>query len=1150
MNLAAALAPFFATAVRRRGESYVREGCVFILHGDRDSVAASVTGTSLYAVELERQARRLVVSCTCPFHVRELEPCKHIWAVLLVASSRGYLVAPGGPAPLDIAAAGAAAWSGEGGRDAADAHDDDDDGPSAAAVHRQERRERPERPERRGWLPPAHLRPQGPPAVPASPRRPAPPQPPAWRDLVARAASGPPPPAVTAPVPVPVEELQYAINVPATNAGSALVVELLERGRKPGGGWTKPRPPHLSRQWLAVRLPLETDRRIVAMLAGAQARRSTPAYWQAAGSYYDPYDSLPTNVDVPSELAPMLVPMLCASGRAWLRFSPQDLDGPPLAWDGGEPWQLRLEVRRDAATASYVLEGSLRRGEERMPLDEPALLLASGLVFTADRAARLDLAGGFGWIALLRRVVRVHVPERDGGELLGMLLAQGVAPPVEVPPELRYEEVRTAPVPRLLLLAPPAGAAGGAWQPAQLSFLYGALEAFPGGPERGLYRPADRTLMLRDRTAETNARLRLGELGFQAAAAAGRGGPAGLRCERIQAGRAVRELVAAGWLVEAEGRRLRTAGGAHLGVSSKLDWFELRGDVDFGGETASLPELLAALRRGDGTVQLGDGSLGLLPEVWLRRLAPLAGLGKPEGDHLRFHATQAALLDALLEAEPASSSIACDAAFSRARERLARFRGVEPAAAPRGFRGKLRPYQSAGLGWLRFLRELGFGGCLADDMGLGKTVQVLALLESRRTQRRRRVHAPSLVVVPRSLVFNWMAEAGRFTPGLRLLNHTGTGRAQDAATAFAEVDLVLTTYGTLRRDVAWLSRAAFDYIVLDEAQAIKNPDSQSAKAARRLQGEHRLALTGTPVENHLGDLWSLLEFLNPGITGASSLLSAGGGALRNPDAATRTVLARALRPFIQRRTKEQVAADLPQKIEQTVFCELPPRQRQLYDELRRHYRAALGARLDERGLGRSKILVLEALLRLRQAACHPGLLARERAGDTGAKLEFLLPQLAEVLDEGHKALVFSQFTSFLAILRHHLDRAGTPYAYLDGRTRDRAARVAEFQTQPGCKLFLISLKAGGLGLNLTAADYVYLLDPWWNPAVEAQAIDRAHRIGQARQVFAYRIVAKDTVEEKILQLQQSKRELADAIVAADDSLLRRLTREDLELLLS
>jgi SNF2 family DNA or RNA helicase len=354
----------------------------------------------------------------------------------------------------------------------------------------------------------------------------------------------------------------------------------------------------------------------------------------------------------------------------------------------------------------------------------------------------------------------------------------------------------------------------------------------------------------------------------------------------------------------------------------------------------------------------------------------------------------------------------------------------------------------------------------------------------------------------------------------------------------------------LRRDAALLSQVEFEYIVLDEAQAIKNAGTETAKAARLLKGQHRLALSGTPVENHIGELWSLFEFLNPGMLGSSRLLGGRGAASANPDEEARALLARALKPFILRRTKAQVAKELPARTEQTIHCEMKETQRRLYDELRDHYRQSLLSRIAKTGLQRSKIQVLEALLRLRQAACHPALLDRGRQDDPCAKLEVLMPRLAEVIEEGHKALVFSQFTSFLSLVRRRLDASGIAYAYLDGRTPDRATPVARFQNDAGCPLFLISLKAGGLGLNLTAAEYVFLLDPWWNPAVEAQAIDRAHRIGQTRHVLAYRLVVKDTVEEKILDLQQTKRALADAIIQADNSLLRDLSREDLELLLS
>jgi SNF2 family DNA or RNA helicase len=437
-------------------------------------------------------------------------------------------------------------------------------------------------------------------------------------------------------------------------------------------------------------------------------------------------------------------------------------------------------------------------------------------------------------------------------------------------------------------------------------------------------------------------------------------------------------------------------------------------------------------------------------------------------------------------------------------------------------------------------------------MGLGKTVMVLALLESRRQLRAAETVAaadrppPSLAVVPRSLIFNWKEEAKRFAPRLRVLDHTGIGRLPPGG-HFNEYDLVVTTYGTLRRDILAFKDLAFDYCVLDEAQAIKNAQTDSAKAVRLIQAGHRLVLSGTPVENHLGELWSLLDFLNPGMLGGALRLE---GGWRNPSGEARQLLSRALRPVILRRTKEQVATDLPAKTEQTVYCELDAEQRRLYNELRDHYRQSLLARVEREGIHKAKMHILEALLRLRQAACHPGLIDPKRLADSSAKLEALMPQLVEVIEGGHKALVFSQFTSLLAIVRDRLDREQTPYAYLDGRTRDRQAKVDAFQSDPECKLFLISLKAGGLGLNLTAAEYVFLLDPWWNPAIEAQAIDRSHRIGQDKPVFAYRLIATDTVEEKVLELQKHKRGLADAIINADNSLIRDLGREELELLLS
>jgi SNF2 family DNA or RNA helicase len=679
-----------------------------------------------------------------------------------------------------------------------------------------------------------------------------------------------------------------------------------------------------------------------------------------------------------------------------------------------------------------------------------------------------------------------------------------------------------------------------------LAFAYGESVIGHKSLERGAYDPAGRRFLVRDTDAEKAAAAFLYVQGFREPSYYQRGN-CDFELTARQLPRVTRALLEAGWQVEAAGKLYRKSAEIRIEVATDIDWFDLTGQVRFDDQVAPLPRLLQALKRGDNTVQLDDGTFGVLPDDWLKKYGMLAGLGTADGERVRFRRTQAGLLDALLASAP---EISCDEAFRQAAHELRTFDGIKAVKPGEEFTGTLREYQCEGLGWLHFLERFSFGGCLADDMGLGKTVQVLALLAGRRTQPKKgQARLPSLVVVPRSLVFNWMQEAARFAPQLRMLDHTGLTRDKTGAN-FDACDLVITTYGTLRRDVLLFKDRAFDYCILDEAQSVKNASTDQAKAVRLLNARHRLALSGTPVENHLGELWSLFEFLNPGMLGHASVFKLAGGAARNPDPETRAVLAKGLRPFILRRTKQQVAKDLPEKTEQTLYCELEADQRRLYDELRDHYRQALLKTIEQVGMNRAKIQVLEALLRLRQAACHPGLIDKARCAAPSAKLDMLLPQLQEAVEEGQKTLVFSQFTSFLAIVRAQLDGAGVKYEYLDGKTRNRAEKVARFQTDPDCKLFLISLKAGGLGLNLTAAEYVFLLDPWWNPAVEAQAIDRTHRIGQTKPVFAFRLIARDTVEEKVLELQKTKRDLADAIVNADNSLIAGLKREDLEMLLS
>ncbi|MEX2388582.1 MAG: DEAD/DEAH box helicase, partial [Phycisphaeraceae bacterium] len=627
-----------------------------------------------------------------------------------------------------------------------------------------------------------------------------------------------------------------------------------------------------------------------------------------------------------------------------------------------------------------------------------------------------------------------------------------------------------------------------------------------------------------------------------------------------QMGPAVTALLAEGWHIAADQQAIRHAGTPHLSIASGIDWFELRGGIryqraDGTEEEVALPQILAAVRSGRHMITLGDGSQGLLPQAWLDEHGLLTTLGKAEKDHLRFRSSQAAVLDALLDDR---ELIEVDEQFDQARQRLRQFTGVKPLEPTDRFQGSLRPYQGEGLGWFAFLRWFGMGGILADDMGLGKTIQVLAMLDSRRDepvpegQHRR----PSLVVAPRSVVFNWVDEAEKFTPHLRVEPYAGAER-EALRERFHETDVVVTSFGLLRRDIEQLRQHEFDYVVLDEAQAIKNPGSQAAKAARLLNAHHRLALTGTPVENHLGDLWSIFEFLNPGMLGSNARFNEmvrATASAQNGNASTASQnktrhemigqVGRMLRPFILRRTKKQVLDDLPDKTEQTIVCEMEPAQQKVYDDLKRYYRQHLLGRLDAAGAaaegggengapimgGKSGFMVLEALLRLRQAACHPGLIDEARADDPSAKLDALLEQLDDVIGEGSKALVFSQFTSMLALVRRQLEARGIPYVYLDGQTRNRREVVRQFQEDDQVPVFLISLKTGGFGLNLTAAEYVFILDPWWNPAVEQQAIDRTHRIGQTRRVFAYRMICQDTVEQRITQLQQQKREIADAIV--------------------
>ena len=919
----------------------------------------------------------------------------------------------------------------------------------------------------------------------------------------------------------PVRIIHYRVKAAGIFEGRDLALEILQQEHKKSGGWGALKELNLARTTIS-KLPDPLDRQILAAIQGC------PRLWdQNVNTEGGPFALGVAQTE-------LLLPLLCATGR----FTVTDVAGnstAPLRLDEGERWRFIVKVTHGDGD-TYRFHGVLRRGhDEEVELAEPALMLDTGWVFLHDRAARFDPDGAFPWITTLRQTGGAPIPARDVEPFLQRLFATPHLPQVELPSDLRIEIQTTTPQIRVLVKPHPYDEQA---IRARLQFDYGQV-TYPDGEARpGLLDARTRVFHQRNREAEQQAREQLRHAGF-------RYQPDHLVADfpyhvPVQAlPVTLHSLLPLGWKIESNGRLYRAPSQLNLRVSSGTDWLELAGRGQFEGSQVDLPTLLKAVRSGATTVELDDGSLGLLPEDWLRRMELLSKVGENEQGHVRFQRGQALLLDALLAEQP---NVEMDVAFAQFREELRNFHSVEPMDAPPGFHGTLRPYQREGLGWFDFLRRFGFGGCLADDMGLGKTVQVLALLERRRQEKA----GPSLVVVPRSLVFNWKQEAARFTPALRILEHSGIGRARHSG-QLSEYDLILTTYGTLRRDALLLKEITFDYAILDESQAIKNSTTHAAKAARVLRARHRLALSGTPVENHLGELWSLFEFLNPGLLGRSAAL----GVFAGPEVAPelRHLLARSIRPFILRRTKGQVAPELPARLEQTIYCELPPPQRKMYDELRAYYQQTLRQKIDQNGLSRSKLIILEALLRLRQVACHPGLIDPAHQDLESAKLSALIPQLTEVTQEGHKALVFSQFTSFLRLVRTQVEAAGLAYEYLDGKTKDRQARVERFQNDPDCRLFLISLRAGGLGLNLTSAEYVFLLDPWWNPAVEAQAIDRAHRIGQKQKVFAYRLIARNTIEEKVLELQAQKRDLVAAILTEDQSLLRTLTREDLELLL-
>lgn len=851
------------------------------------------------------------------------------------------------------------------------------------------------------------------------------------------------------------------------------------------------------------------------------------------------YEDDAVEFELPEHWISMFLPELILQERLWLAIPEKKTTTfLPVISGLDTPLQMLLSGRVNEDVVQLQVNARHEDGEV-IPLPPKLQMFEGGLFFLEETLYRItptELADLFDQKMDLEAL---HIPKEELKYLLMGMLGLPVPPHLDFPPELQIPLEKRPFIPELNV------SFDGAYKHkvvAGLLWTYGDV-AIPSLLEYNPYMDQETcTLIQRDFKAEAKAIADIHALedlylriNIQSVYSSSNDQ---LTIPKSDLPALSKELMQRGWSIKYADQKLSTAGDVHFEVASNgIDWFDVEAAVVFGDQKVELPELLKAVRAGDPYIQLKNGDIGLLPENISSPLHLLRNFGEMATDaaSIRFQGAQAVLLDVLVDQLP---QISWKKERSALRERIHKLKSPCPQKAPKYFYGQLRPYQEEGLGWLTYLQELGIQGCLADDMGLGKTVQVLALLEMRRQANA----GPSLLIMPKSLVHNWLHEAEKFTPKLKVLALTGSTRPKSRKD-LPKAQVYLSTYPLVQRDIHWLKDISFDYVILDESQAIKNAKTKSAKACRLLQASHRLTMTGTPVENRLDDLWSQLDFLNPGLFRAVS-----GKKIGFTDGEMEMV-GQAVRPFLLRRTKEEVVHDLPEKVEETLYCEMTEKQAATYHELKTYYQKQLTQTVEQKGLNNSKIMVLEALLRLRQAACHPALIDGTKANQPCGKLELLMEMLSEILPTGHKALVFSQFTSFLDLTKHLLDQQGYTYAYLDGKSKDRAEQIEHFQSSEDCNLFLVSLKAGGVGLNLTAADYVFLLDPWWNPAIEAQAIDRAHRIGQQRNVFAYRIVAENTIEDKILQLQAQKKQLADAILKGKNSLLSGLTMEDLNFLL-
>ncbi len=840
---------------------------------------------------------------------------------------------------------------------------------------------------------------------------------------------------------------------------------------------------------------------------------------------------------------------------------------------GGESRKLVVEWRRDEQDNAFL---DIKVGQEgELLLTEPPLYLDDR---DGDAAVVGHLINNPYTSEQLARLLQAPpVPAAQIAEFSSRLLQELPDTPLPPPQPMEIIELSGEPPQPVLYLSGEAGPQGRQVHTMRLRFRYGGHEvrSLPWRERQNVVK-GDRVVRVRRDPVQENAAVeRIRQLGFEPRTTAdGRdvvffslGQEHGLMEAAARwhdfLSQTLPELRAEGWLVEvADDFRLRFhAGGAWSAeVEGEQDWFDLRFDVEIDGrrypllpliskvldsyERDTLPETL--------TIPMEDSQYLTIPRA---RMEPVLDVlyelydsaGLAADGSLRLSRFDAGRLAELEERGGEALRWRGGRQLRELGRKLKGFQGIEAVKPPRGLRATLREYQQQGLNWLQFLRKYEFGGILADDMGLGKTVQTLAhlLLE----KQRGRMDRPCLIIAPTSLMSNWRREAERFVPRLKVLILQGPERHQRFA-EMGEYDLLLSTYPLLVRDEEPLLAHEYHYLILDEAQTIKNPRAKAAQVARRIRTRHRLCLTGTPMENHLGELWALFDFLMPGFLGDTRQFKQ---LFRSPiekegDEACRERLARRVAPFMLRRTKAEVVDELPEKTEIVRLVTLGSRQAALYESIRVAMEKRVRDAIASKGLARSHITILDALLKLRQTCCDPGLLSLQQARKVkeSAKLELLMQILPEMVEEGRRILLFSQFTKMLGIIETELKQAGIRYSKLTGQTRKRDEAIEQFRSG-AADLFLISLKAGGVGLNLTEADTVIHYDPWWNPAVENQATDRAHRIGQEKAVFVYKLITENTVEEKILAMQAKKHALAQGIYATGEQEKEmRLSAEDLQ----